>query len=232
MIKKKSDDSVSAEGLTDESVDDSASVSADDSSREKELAVLDALRSEIDELKDKALRAHAEMENLRRRTAKEVSDARSYGVTSFARDMISVVDNLERALSAVPDVKRKEGSAEFKAFIEGVEMTQKQFLQGLESNGVSRLDPTSERFDPNFHQAMFEVTDSGLADGMVAEVVQAGYVIDQRVIRPALVGVAKGGSKGSGKSDNRGSDEDTPKVSSSSSTSQKESQKTSSPKKG
>jgi len=159
------------------------------------LALLDKLRTENEELKDKALRAHAEMENLRRRTSKEVQDTRSYAVANFARDMLGVGDNLQRAIQAVPPEKRTDGSDDFKALIEGVEMTEREMLRGLESNGVKKFNPEGEKFDPNFHQAMFEIPNPELPNNSVAQVVQEGYVIGDRVLRPAMVGVAKGGPK-------------------------------------
>ena len=161
------------------------------SEEEQSLKVLDNLREENEELKDKELRTLADMENLRRRTSKEVQDARAYGVAGFAKAMLDVGDNLKRAIEAVPDAKRQEGSDEFKALIEGVEMTQKLMIQALEANGVKQLNPMGERFDPNFHQAMFEVPDEEKPNNSVAEVVQEGYTIGDRVLRPAMVGVAK-----------------------------------------
>jgi len=159
------------------------------------LALIDKLKAENEDLKDKTLRAVAEMENLRRRTAKEISDTRAYAVANFARDMLAVSDNLQRALMAVPEEKRAGGSEEFKALIEGVEMTEREMLRGLGNNGVKRFDPKGEKFDPNFHQAMFELPNPDLPNNSVAEVVQEGYVIGERVLRPAMVGVAKGGPK-------------------------------------
>ena len=159
------------------------------------LALLDRLKADNEELKDKALRAVAEMENLRRRTSKEIVDTRSYAVANFARDMLGVSDNLQRALQAVPQEKREEGSEEFKALIEGVEMTEREMLRGLENNGVKKFNPEGEKFDPNFHQAMFEVPNENVPNNSVANVVQEGYVIGERVLRPAMVGVAKGGPK-------------------------------------
>lgn len=158
-------------------------------------ALLDRFRQENDELKDKALRAVAEMENLRRRTQRELADAKSYAVSKFARDMLAVSDNLQRAIAAVPEEKREKGSEEFKALIEGVEMTEREMLRVMEMNGVARLDPKGEKFDPNFHQAMFEMNNPDLPNNSVAEVVQEGYSIGERVLRPALVAVARGGPK-------------------------------------
>jgi molecular chaperone GrpE len=153
------------------------------------------LLKENEELKDARLRAAAEMENLRRRTARDVADARSYAIANFARDMLSVSDNLNRALEAIPAEARASGDAGFAALIEGVEMTERAMLAALERHGVKRLEPQGERFDPHFHQAMFEVPNPDVPAGTVVQVVQTGYVIGDRVLRPAMVGVARGGPK-------------------------------------
>jgi molecular chaperone GrpE len=153
------------------------------------------LLKENEELKDRALRVAAEMENLRRRTARDVHDARVYAVANFARDMLSVSDNLRRALDAIPAEAKAAGDAGFKALIEGVDLTERAMLAALERHGVKRLAPEGEKFDPNFHQAMFEVPNPDVPAGTVVQVVQPGYSIGERVLRPAMVGVAKGGPK-------------------------------------
>lgn len=148
---------------------------------------------EVAELKDRVLRTLAEMENLRRRTQRDVEDARKFAVTGFARDLIDVGDNLGRALASVP-VEAREGSEFMKNLVLGVEMTQRSLLAAFEKHQVRRVEPQrGERFDHNLHQAMFEVPSTDLAPGTVAEVIQAGYVIADRLLRPALVGVAKAG---------------------------------------
>ena len=153
------------------------------------------LMQENEELKDRALRLAAEMENLRRRTARDMVDARTYAVTNFARDMLTVSDNLRRALEAVPEEAKASGDAGFKALIDGVDITERGLLSALERHGVRKLEPQGEKFDPNFHQAMFEVPNPDVPNGVVVQVVQAGYSIGERVLRPAMVGVAKGGPK-------------------------------------
>lgn len=158
-----------------------------------EFEVLSRLMAENEELKDRALRLAAEMENLRRRTARDVQDARTYAVANFARDMLSVSDNLQRALNAVPADALESG--ELKSLVEGVEMTERSMLSALERHGVKKLAPEGERFDPNFHQAMFEVPDASVPSGTVVQVVQPGYSIGDRVLRPAMVGVSRGGPK-------------------------------------
>jgi molecular chaperone GrpE len=135
------------------------------------------------------------MENMRRRTEREVADARAYGIANFARDMLTVADNFQRAIDNVPAEAREEAQPAFTTLIEGIELTERDMLKALERHGVKRLEPQGQKFDPNLHQAMFEVPDSSVPSGTVVQVVQSGYVIGDRVLRPALVGVAKGGLK-------------------------------------
>jgi molecular chaperone GrpE len=154
-----------------------------------------ALAREAAEHKDRWLRALAEMENLRRRTEREVADARLYGVTQFARDVVTVADNMERALQALDDELREKADAAVKALLDGVELTERELLKVLEKHGVRKLDPQGQKFDPHRHQAMFEVPDETVPAGTVLQVVQSGYTIGDRVLRPALVAVARGGAK-------------------------------------
>jgi molecular chaperone GrpE len=147
------------------------------------------------EFKDRLLRTLAEMENLRKRTAREVADAELRGVTSFARDMLSVADNIRRALDAVTPEARSSAEAAAKALIDGVELTERELLKALEKNGVRQFSPEREKFDPNLHQAIFEIPDASVPAGSVVQVVQPGYMLGDRVLRPALVGVSKGGPK-------------------------------------
>jgi molecular chaperone GrpE len=156
---------------------------------------VEALAKEIAEAKDRMLRTLAEMENLRKRTQREVSDARTYGIASFARDVLDIADNLQRALGAVPVEAREAADPGLKALIEGVELTERSLHKTLEKNGVQKVEPLGEKFDPNFHQAMYEVPDSSVPSGTVVQVVQAGYTIGERILRPALVAVTKGGAK-------------------------------------
>jgi len=154
-----------------------------------------ALEREHADMKDRLLRTLAEMENLRKRTEREVSDARLYGVASFGRDVLGVADNMRRALEAVAPELRASAEAGIKALIDGVELTERELLKALEKNGVRQFTPQGEKFDPNLHQAMFEVPDASVPAGSVVQVVQPGYMIGERVLRPALVGVSKGGPK-------------------------------------
>ena len=156
---------------------------------------VELLVKEATESRDKMLRTLAEMENLRKRTAREVADARAYGITGFARDILDIADNLQRALDAIPAEAKETADPGIKAFIEGVELTERSLLNSLEKNGVKKFDPLGEKFDPNFQQAMYEVPDPSVPAGTVVQVVQAGFMIGERVLRPALVGVAKGGVK-------------------------------------
>ena len=153
------------------------------------------LAQENADLKDRLLRTLAEMENLRRRTEKEIKDARDYAVTGFARDLLSVADNFDRALSHAPAELRADEAMGGKALIEGVELTGRELLKTLEKHGVKKLSPLGEKFDPNLHQAMFEIPNPQVPAGTVLQVMQDGFAIAGRVLRPALVGVAKGGPK-------------------------------------
>jgi molecular chaperone GrpE len=153
-----------------------------------------SLAKEVAELKDRVLRTLAEMENLRRRTEREVADSRTYAITGFARDLVGVADNIRRALDAASDSGVVlEGPA--KALVDGVELTERELLKVLEKNGVKKFDPHGAKFDPNLHQAMFEVPDAKVPSGSVVQVIQPGYMLGDRVLRPALVGVSKGGPR-------------------------------------
>ena len=160
---------------------------------------IDALVREAADYKDRHLRLLAEMENLRKRTTREVADARAYGISGFARDILDIADNLQRALDAVPAEAKESADPGLKALIEGVELTERSLLNTLEKNGVKKFDPSGEKFDPNFQQAMYEVPDPSVPAGTVVQVVQAGYMIGDRVLRPALVAVSKGGAKAEAK---------------------------------
>jgi molecular chaperone GrpE len=150
-----------------------------------------ATAEEVQELKDRLLRTLAEMENLRARTQREVEEARKFAVTGFARDLLEVGDNLCRALASVPAEARAQ--SEFMTnLVQGVGMTERSLRSALERHQVRRVSPQKgERFDHKLHQAMFEVPSAELAPGSVAEVIQDGYVLADRLLRPALVGVAK-----------------------------------------
>jgi molecular chaperone GrpE len=158
-------------------------------------ALTKELAKELADARDKTLRTLAEMENLRQRTRREVADSKTDGITGFARDILDIADNLQRALDAIPVEAKETADPGIKAFIEGVELTERSLLNTLEKNGVKKFDPSGQKFDPNFQQAMYEVPDASVPAGTVVQVVQAGFMIGERVLRPALVGVSKGGAK-------------------------------------
>jgi len=154
-----------------------------------------ALEAENAELKDRFVRLAADMENLRRRTERDVKDARTFAISSFARDILGVADNLQRALLVITPEQRAEAGQTLESLIAGVELTEKEMISTMERHGVTKLAPKGEKFDPNFHQAMFEIPNPEVPNNTVMEVVQPGFKIGERVLRPAMVGVAKGGPK-------------------------------------
>lgn len=154
-----------------------------------------ALAKEAADYKDRMLRTLAEMENLRRRTEREVADTRQYAVANFARDLLAVADNMQRALATLSADFRDQADPVVKSHIEGVELTERELMKVMEKHGIKRFDPQGQKFDPNLHQAMLEVPDPSVPSGTVAQVMQPGYMIADRVLRPALVGVSKGGPK-------------------------------------
>ena len=144
---------------------------------------------EIKTLNDRALRAMAEAENTRRRAQREIEDTRAYSITGFAREMLTVQDNLRRALAHLPeDMKENEA---YKAFIEGVEVTERELLNIFDRHGIKLVHPKGEAYDHNLHQAIFEVETDEAAPGTIVQVIQEGYVLRDRLLRPAMVGVAK-----------------------------------------
>ncbi|MEP4378032.1 MAG: nucleotide exchange factor GrpE [Alphaproteobacteria bacterium] len=156
----------------------------------KHAARIVELEGEVSQLRDQLLRAMAETENVRKRAERQIEDAHRYAVTGFARDILSIGDNLERALFAVPEERRGEHEL-LQTLLEGVIAVQNDFQGALAAHKIERLDPTGEPFDPNLHEAMYEVPDSDLPNGSVAQVMQAGYRLHDRLLRPARVGVAK-----------------------------------------
>ena len=153
------------------------------------------LAREAADYKDKLLRSLAEMENLRKRTERQVADAREYGIAAFARDILAVADNMERALGALDADLREKADAGTKALLDGVELTERELIKVMEKHGVKKIEPQGQKFDPNLHQAMFEIPDESVPTGTVVQIMQPGYTIGERVLRPALVGVSKGGPK-------------------------------------
>ena len=158
-----------------------------------EFAVLEALRAEIETLKDQRLRALAEAENIRRRADREKADASQYAVSKFARDMLGIADNFARALAACPPSAREAADPQIKAVLDGIEATDRQLLAALERYGVKPVDTSDGKFDPNLHQAIAEVPGNGKPAGSIVDVVQGGYMIGDRLLRPAMVTVARRG---------------------------------------
>jgi molecular chaperone GrpE len=159
-------------------------------------ALVETLARENAEQKDQVLRTLAEMENLRKRTEREVRDTRQYSIAGFARDILAVADNMDRALQALDAELRETANPGVKALLDGVELTERELIKVLEKHGVKKFEPQKgDRFDPNLHQAMYEVPDPAQPAGTVAQVMQPGYMIGDRMLRPAAVGVAKGGPK-------------------------------------
>jgi molecular chaperone GrpE len=154
-----------------------------------------ALRLENADLKDRLLRALADAENTRRRAEREKADASQYAVTKFARDMLAVADNLKRALDSFPADARSTATPQIKALIEGIDATERQLQTTLERHGVKMIDTAGARFDPNLHQAIAEVPGEGKPAGSIVHVVQTGYLIAERLLRPAMVTVARAGSE-------------------------------------
>ena len=154
-----------------------------------------SLDRELAEAKDRLLRTLADMDNMRKRTEREVADARVYGISNFARDILGVADNMHRAMAALDDELRAKADEPTKVLLEGVELTERELMNVLEKHGVKRIEPLGQKFDPNRHQAMYEIEDLSVPAGSVIQVMQAGYMIGDRVLRPALVAVSKGGTK-------------------------------------
>lgn len=168
---------------------------AEETAAESPVSEKERLEGEVAAFKDKYLRAFAEAENIRRRADREIADAKVYGIASFARDVLNVADDLARALATVDAETKANAEGALRGLIDGIELTERGLLKNLEKHGVRKVEPVGEKFDPNLHQAMFEVPDPSVAAGTVVQVVQSGYVIGDRVLRPALVGVARGGPK-------------------------------------
>ena len=161
-----------------------------------------SLDRELAEAKDRLLRTLADMDNMRKRTEREVADARIYGISNFARDILGVADNMHRAMAALDDELRAKADEPTKVLLEGVELTERELMNVLEKHGVKRIEPLGQKFDPNRHQAMYEIEDASVPAGTVVQVMQAGYLIGDRMLRPALVAVAKGGGKAPPANDN------------------------------
>ncbi|CAN0354786.1 unnamed protein product [Phaeothamnion confervicola] len=174
----------SLEGVEMESPMDAAPLDE----RDEEIIVL---KEEAAALKDRLLRMAAEMENLRKRTEREKAEATLYAASNFARDLLSVADNLGRALQALPEEERERAGEVEKNLIAGVEVTERELLNVFQRHGIRRIEAVGQKFDPNFHQAMFEVPTAEKPPGTVMQELQSGYAVGERCLRPSLVGVAK-----------------------------------------
>lgn len=205
MMDQKRDDGADAPA---EFPSDAEPTAANDAAPSDPLA---EAQGEIARLKDQLLRALAETENLRRRAQREREDATKYAATAFARDILPVADNLGRALAAIPAGAAEQDPA-LNALQEGVAATERQLLAAFERHAIRRIDPMGERFDSNLHQAMFEVPGTGQPAGTIVQVLQPGYLLNDRLLRPAMVGVAKaeaGAKPGDGPAPPPGSEIDT-----------------------
>ena len=155
---------------------------------------IEALQIEVVDLKDRLLRAHAEMDNIRKRTDREKSEAHKYAVSKFAHDIVTVGDNFQRAINTIPPGAVEETPV-LKSFLDGVMLTERELLNALERHGITRIDPNGEPFNPHQHQAVVEAHNPDVPSGTVVQVFQLGYMIEDRVLRPAMVAVAKGGAR-------------------------------------
>ena len=159
-----------------------------ETSKKKENSI--SLEEQLSLEKDKNLRLFAEFDNFRKRTAKEIEQIKKYGHISLLRDFLNVVDNMERAVKSSTSEKQSETSV--KNLIDGIEIVLKEMKSLLDKNQIKKIEPLHEKFDYNFHQAMFEAPSSDYEEGLIIEVIQPGYVLHDRLIRPAMVGVSKG----------------------------------------
>lgn len=185
-------DNMAETDAVDTASDDTAPAPDELDDDQEELDPIEALTAERDQLKDQLLRALADTENMRRRTEREMESARKYGHTNFARDLVGAIDNLARAIDAVGTNNDDQSNTQaMQAVITGIELSWTEIQTVIEKHGVKRINPVGEKFDYNLHQAMFEVPTDTHEPGVVVEVVQHGYVLHDRLLRPAMVGVAK-----------------------------------------
>lgn len=190
MIEDATKDNV-AEAANGPEVPEAEPVSLSEAEIDPREAEILALKEEAGKLKDQLLRTLAEMDNLRKRSEREKAEATLYAASNFARDILSVSDNMDRALATAEADHLKEATKPVKNLVAGVEMTRRELLNVFERHGITRVDPLGEKFDPHFHQAMFEVPTNEQPPGTVMQVMQTGFKIGDRLLRPALVGVAK-----------------------------------------
>lgn len=178
-------------------------IAGDAPSLDEALQQVAVLNKQVAETNDKLLRALAETENTRRRAERDRQDTAKFSVASFARDLLTVADNLRRALNAIP-ADQREKSEHLKAIFTGVEATERELLRIFEMNGIRKIEPLYQKFDPNLHEVLFEAEAQDKPSGTIIQVVDPGYTIHERLLRPARVGVSKGGgTTASGRIDER-----------------------------
>lgn len=173
------------------------SSNVESSGRQDESQALESLRKELERTKEKYVRAVAETENLRKRTTRERQDVSKYAITSFARDLLDFADNFQRALESLPD-DLKEENERVQSIVGGIQAMERELSKMFEKHGIRKLEPLNEKFDPNFHEVMFEIPSSDQPAGTIVQLVEPGYMIHDRLLRPARVGVAKDGESPEG----------------------------------
>ena len=186
-------DNMPEDALTEEQLEAAADALLDGDEGEDAFGMdtYEQLATENADLKDRILRAMADTENLRKRAEREKAEATLYAATNFARDLLSVSDSMGKALEMMPDEARKNADEATRNLIEGIELTRRELLNSFQKHGIVEVNPMDEKFDPHYHQAMFEVPGSDKPNGTVVQVVQTGFKIGERILRPALVGIAK-----------------------------------------
>lgn len=195
MTDPQDGDNFDTDDMNQDAANEGAQDAAQSESPTADINPAEFLANENVELRDQIMRMAADMENLRKRTAREVADTRSYAIANFARDMLTATDNMGRALTVVSQETRDNADATTKSLIDGIEMTDREMRRLLEKNGITQIEAEGQKFDPHKHQAMFEVPNTEVPEGTIVQVVQPGYAIGERVLRPSMVGVAKGGPK-------------------------------------
>jgi molecular chaperone GrpE len=183
-----------AEGVASEASSEAKASPAPDEIIAALQAEIAELQAEIVDLKDRVLRAHAEADNMRKRAEREKEDTAKYAITRFARDIVGLTDNFRRAIGAIPAGAAEQDPA-LKSFLDGVTMIEREFLNVLERHAIKQISPIGEIFNPYLHQAVMETLNADVPAGTVVQVFQPGYTIEDRVLRPAMVVVAKGGQK-------------------------------------
>lgn len=187
-------DAINNAAASDAETENAAPEQISDAEASQDADPLTAMTAERDALKDQLLRALADTENMRRRSEREADTARKYGHTQFARDLVGAIDNLARALASAPEDKSSLDES-VQSLLTGIELSWTEIQSAIEKHGVRQINPVGEKFDYNFHQAMFEVPTNDQPPGMVLEVVQHGYALHDRLLRPAMVGVSKAADK-------------------------------------